>query len=99
MTLAVATKLPPGLTLPGRGALKETEIGGPIIVTLADADFVMSWTETAMMVTEPPVGTVIGGVYVVAELLSVCAGLNEPHEPEGAHDQLTFELLLTAADT
>ena len=48
------------------------------MVTAAETDLVGSVVEAALMVTLPPVGTLLGAVNVVAIPLAVCAGLNEP---------------------
>ncbi len=84
----------------GAGGLNVTLIAPPaVIVTFAEASFVLSCTETAMIVTDPLEGTVAGGVYVVDTPLPVCVGLNVPQELVGVHDQFTFEPLLTSAAT
>ena len=60
-----------------------------LIVIVALADFVLSVTDVAVTVTEPPVGAVAGAVYVVAAPLAVAAGLNDPQEFAGVQVQLT----------
>jgi hypothetical protein len=63
------------------------------IGTVALADFEGSETEVAVMVTDPPEGTVAGAVYSVGTLLAVTAGLNVPQIFAGPHIQLTLALL------
>jgi hypothetical protein len=53
-----------------------TILGALVIVTVADADFVLSVTEVAAIVTEPAAE---GAVYVVGAPLVVDAELNVPH--------------------
>jgi len=38
-------------------------VTGTITVTVADPDFVVSWVEVALIVSEPELGTVAGAVY------------------------------------
>jgi hypothetical protein len=81
--------------------------GGPVIVIVAEADFVLSVTEVAVTVTEFPVGIAVGAVNVVAPPLIVCAELNEPHAelphvtvqrtPAAALSLLTFAVRLVVA--
>ena len=49
-----------------------------VTTMLTDADFVLSVTEVAVMVTLPPEGMAAGAVYVVADPLAVTAGWNDP---------------------
>ncbi len=58
---------------------------GAVIAILAEAVLVLSDVEVAVTVTEPPVGTEGGAVYVVALPLAVCAGLNDPQAPALPH--------------
>jgi hypothetical protein len=61
-----------------------------VMVVLSEADFVLSATEVAVIVTAPLLpGTEFGAVYVVATPLAVCVGLKEPQEPAGAQLQFT----------
>jgi len=79
-TLAVMLVVPAGASVDGGCAAKVTATaGGPVIVIVAEADFVLSVTEVAVTVTEFPVGIAVGAVNVVAPPLAVCAGLNAPH--------------------
>jgi hypothetical protein len=55
----------------GGSGLKETVIGGSVMVIVAEANFVGSACEAAVTVTVPPLGTVAGAVYVVATSLAV----------------------------
>ena len=60
-----------------------------MIVTVPWVLLVPSVTEVAMMVTDPPLGTATGAVYIVAAPLAVFVGLNEPHDPDGVQLQFT----------
>ena len=46
--------------------------------TVPEAIFVMSEVEVAVIVTEPPLGTVGGALYVVLTPLAVCVGAKKP---------------------
>ena len=72
------------------------------MITIADADFVVSVTEVAVTVTALPLGIALGAVYVVALPLAVDVGLKLPHAPAlpQVTDQVTpafAESLLTTA--
>jgi hypothetical protein len=56
--------------------------GGPVTVIVALADFVVSVSEVAVIVTAPPAGMAAGAVYTVFAPDAVVVGLNEPHAPE-----------------
>ena len=73
--------VPPTIDV-GGGAARVTEIAcatAVIVIGCEEADFVLSVTEVAVMVTVFPVGTDAGAVKTVAAPLAVCAGLNDPH--------------------
>jgi hypothetical protein len=57
------------------------DVVAAVMVIVADADFVLSVTEVAVTVTEPPLGTADGAVYVVAVPVVVLAGLKLPQAP------------------
>ncbi len=71
----------------GGDRLKVTEIGVRM-VNVAEAVFVGSAVEVAVMVTEFPAGMEVGAVKVVVAPLAVCVGLNEPQVELG---QLTVQ--------
>jgi len=63
---------------------------------------VESVTEVAIRVALPPLGTVLGAVYVVVLPLGVDVGLKDPHAAVGVQVQFTPALapsLVTVADT
>src|SRR5690348_10095540 len=60
----------------------------------AEADAEARFTAVALTVTKRPLGIAAGAVEeVVAVLPVLVAGLNEPHEFKGVHDQVTPELV------
>jgi hypothetical protein len=50
-------------------------------------------TDVAIIVTDPPVGAVVGAVYTLSAPLAVCAGLNDPHDPAGVQLHVTPPIL------
>jgi hypothetical protein len=79
------------------GATKKSALGVGVMVTVAEADLVVSATEVAVTVTVLGLGTVAGAVYEVVTPLAVLAGLKEPQAPVGVQVQVTPAESLTAA--
>jgi hypothetical protein len=77
VTTATNPAAVPTCTVVVRGAIA-TEIAAAVMVTVADADFVGSVAEVAVIVTVPAVGMEDGAVYVVATPPAVCTGVNVP---------------------
>ncbi len=103
-TTAAKLPLAPATSDIGGCGLNATVIaGGAAIAIVADADFVLSETDVAVIVTVADAGTAAGAVYVVAAPLAVVAVLKLPHcELPHVTDQLTpafFVSLLTTAAT
>jgi hypothetical protein len=72
----------------GSGAEKAMAMGGPFRATVTVTFLLRSAVDTAVTLTEFPVGSAVGAINVVGLPLAVCAGLNEPHL---ADSQLTCQ--------
>jgi hypothetical protein len=89
VTVAVNCAVVPGDTVAELGET-ETVIAGTVTVMVAEADFDVSATEVAVIVTVKPAdGGLVGAVYVVADPLAVAVGETVPH---GDAEQVTVQV-------